>query len=519
MMRQRRDVLKIGLMGAFGAALPGGAITLAADAPATPAAPAPAAAPAPPPFSAAVVLGLARALAAQPFKAPKPALPDILAALTYDQYVAIRVKPSAAIWNGENTGFIIEPLQRGFIFSTAVEINLVENGAVAHVPYDKNQFDLGKLQLPPDMGDIGFSGFRVMLQGDGGTLSQLAIFQGASFFRAVARGQNFGVTARGLALHTADQQGEEFPIFRAFWIERPSPANKALVIHALLDSSSVAGAFQFTIRPGEATIIDTEMTLIPRNPIDHVGIAAMTATYLLGSMDRRHSEDVRPNIYEVDGLQMLTGKNEWLWRPVSNRSTLQISAFADQNPHGFGLLQRSRKFETFEDDDAHWELRPSLWIEPIGDWTEGEIVLVEIPSESENNDNIIAYWRPKTVIEAAVEASFAYRQFWCWQPPARPNLAVATSERTGKLGRKRRFIVQFTGDIFADPQRNGDIKVNLSVSPGQYGNVRVFESAERKSFRVVFDLEPGSETFAEIRLVLEQGGAPISETWLYRWTP
>jgi glucans biosynthesis protein len=518
--RHRRDFLKLGLAGAL-AGLGGERCALADGTPVAQVGPAPApAAPTPPaPSLAQSILDLARQMAKQPFKAPKPALPDVLANLTYDQYVTIRARPGSAIWINDNIGFAIEPLHRGFIFTTPMDINLVENGAPQHLPYNRAAFDFDKLQFPADMPDIGYSGFRVLQQIDGGNFVQVAIFQGASFFRAMAHGQNLGVTARGLSIRTADPAGEEFPMFRNVWIEKPTPAANALVIHALLDSQSTTGAFRFTLRPGEATIIDIELTLCARAAIDNFGIAAMSATYLLGSMDRRRSEDVRPNVYEVDGLQILTGKGEWLWRPVSNRETLQVSAFTDQNPRGFGLLQRSRMFETFEDDEAHWELRPSLWIEPIGDWADGEVVLIEIPAESENNDNVIASWRPKAPIAAGAEVSFAYRQFWCWQPPERPALAIATTERTGKIGKNRRFIVQFTGDVFADPQRFADIKPNLTAKPGQVGNVRTFVSRDRKHCRIVFDLDPGSEAFSEVRLVLEQSGKPVSETWLYRWTP
>jgi glucans biosynthesis protein len=291
-----------------------------------------------------------------------------------------------------------------------------------------------------------------------------------------------------------------------------------LVIHALLDSASVTGAFRFTLRPGEATIIDTELTIFARAAVDHFGLGAMSGIYLFGDLFHPKVDEVRPNVYEINGLQMLAGKGEWIWRPVANRETLQISAFVDQNPHGFGLLQRSRSFYTFQDDDQHWELRPSLWIEPIGDWGEGEVQLLEIPTESENNANIIAQWRPKAGLAEGATKSFAYRQFWCWTPPARSPLAVCTGARMGKIAKAVRFVVEFSSEIFADPARSADIKANLTAHPGQIPWSRVILSAERKSARVAFDLDPGSELFSELRLVVESAGQPASETWLYRWT-
>ena len=264
----------------------------------------------------------------------------------------------------------------------------------------------------------------------------IAQFQGASFFRArVSRDQPLGVTARGLSLRTADSRGEEFPVFRAFWIEKPALGDNTLVIHALLNSASVTGAYRFTLRPGEATIIDTEMTLFPRVDLDHVGIAGLAGASLFTPLDRRRSDDIRPAAAEMNGLQMLTGKNEWVWRPLSNRNNLQLSSFVDASPKGFGFLTRDRDISAYQDDVAHWEQRPSLWVEPLGEWGEGAVQLVEIPSESDFNQNIIAYWRPKQLLANGAEANFAYRQFWCWEPPARPPLASVADARGGRAGR------------------------------------------------------------------------------------
>lgn len=512
-MRQRRDFLKL----IFASALAGASSSLASAHGAASAATAPGA-PAPYPFVPGNVLDMARQLAKSPFKAPKNTLPDPFANLTYEQYVGIRSKAGSALWSGDNVGFALEPLHRGFIFSTPMDIYIVENGMAQKVPYDRAAFDFGKLQPPADLPDIGFSGVRVLDAAEGQGFQEVAIYQGASFFRAKGRGQNLGVMARGLSIRTGDPQGEEFPFFRAVWIEKPKLATNALVIHALLDSTSVAGAFRFTLRPGEATIIDTELTLVARVAIDHIGLGAMSGMYLFGGLEHQKTDDVRPNVYEINGLQMLTGNGEWIWRPVANRDTLQISAFVDQNPRGFGLLQRNRSFYAFQDDDQHWELRPSLWIEPIGDWGEGEVQLLEIPTASENNGNIIAFWRPKAGLAEGTTQSFAYRQFWCWTPPARPTLAICTNSRMGKMGKRWRFVVEFSGEMFADAASAAQVKANMAANPGQIVWSRCYASAERKTLRVAFDLDPGSEAYSELRLVLESSGQAASETWLYRWT-
>ena len=373
----------------------------------------------PTPFGHDTVLRAAAELASKPFKEPETPLPNVFSGLNFEQYAAIRRVPGTAIWSDEKVGFSLEPLHRGFVYTTPIAINIVENGLSQKVIYESADFDFGKLQAPAAMGDLEFSGLRILAASDQG-FDDVAIFQGASFYRSRARGQNFGVTARGLAIRTGDDPGEEFPLFREFWVEKPAPASNTLTMHALLDSASVTGAYRFTIRPSETTIIDTEMTLIGRKATDKLGIGAMAAGYLFSGLDHRRTDDWRAAAYEVTGLQMLTGKSEWLWRPVSNRETLQISAFADTNPRGFGLLQRTRSFDGFYDDDGRWELRPTLWIEPIGDWGDGDVRLLEIPAPSENNPNIIVQWRPKVSLAAAGTLSLAYRQFWCWAPPSRP---------------------------------------------------------------------------------------------------
>jgi len=472
----------------------------------------------PVPFGPDTVLKLAVALASKPFKEPEgPALPGVFSGLNFEQYAAIRRAPGTAIWSNEKLGFSLEPLHRGFVYTTPIGINIVDNGMAQKVHYDAANFDFGGLKVPAALGDLGFSGLRILRSSDQG-FEDMAIFQGATFYRSRARGQPFGVTARGLSIRTGDDPGEEFPTFREFWVEKPNAAANTLTIQALLDSPSVAGAVRFTLRAAETTIIDTEMTLIARAGVDKLGFGTMAASHLFSPLDHRRPDDVRAAAYETAGLQILTGKDEWLWRPVSNRETLQISAFSDVNPRGFGLLQRTRSFDAFFDDETHWELKPSLWIEPIGDWKEGDLRLLEIPAGSETNENVIAQWRPKIGMNAATTQSIAFRQFWCWSPPSRPPLASCVSSRNGKVGDRQRFAVEMAGDMFAEHAKAAAAKADVQASPGKIVSVVVYAYSERRSVRVVFDLDPGSENYSELRLTLRVDNQPASETWLYRWT-
>lgn len=473
-------------------------------------------------FSQAALLEYARALARRPFAPPSAELPEPFAKLDYEPYVGIRAVPQAYLWAQEGRGFTIEPLHRGYAFASPVSLFVIEDETVRRIAYDRGKFDYGRLNVPATLPDLGFSGFRIFgdAQADGRT-REVGIFQGASLYRSAGRGQNLGIMARGLTLKLGEAKGEEFPAFRAFWIERPAPLADTLVIHALLDTESTTGAYRFTLRAGEMTIIDTEMTLFPRTAVENYGVGGMQATFYFGAHSRRTLDDVRPAAHEVQGLSILNGNGEWIWRPVANPETLQISAFVDPSPRGFGLLQREREFSAFLDEDQRFERRPSLWIEPIGDWAAGAVQLFEIPSDNEINDNVIAFWRPRQPLQPGVEASFTYRQYWAWQPPERPPLATVTATRAGRGagGRRRRFTVDFTGEALKDPQVLQTLKPVLSAGPGTVSAPRVMAHPDRRVCRVGFDLDPGTENACELRLLLEAGGKPVSETWLYRWTP
>ena len=470
-------------------------------------------------FNASALLDLARGLAKRPMAANPTDLPDGLGALTPEAVGAVRMQRQHWAWVGESRGFAIEPLHRGSIFNNQVTVFLVEDGVVRRAGFDKNRFDYGRVPVPGAQTDLGFSGFRLHFGSE--SLVEAAVFQGATFFRAVARGQIFGAVARSLVLRPGEQRGEEVPFFRAFWIERPGPAATAITVHGLIETDSASAAIRMTLRPGDIMINDIEMTLFARSQLDNVGFAGLMGNFLFAPQRRRIFDDVRPAVHEVSGLQLRTGADEWVYRPLNNPEQLQISAFVDNNPRGFGLVQRERDYNAYQDDDQRYELRPSVWIEPLGEWGPGTVQLLEVPTDSEMNDNVIAHWRPRQPLAAGSETTLSYRQFWCWQPPEAPPVAIVRSTRQGRgsQGRRRRFFVDFAGDVLADPNLAQMVKVVLSSTPGTIHNTRTVAYPERKTLRVSFELDPGAENACELRLQLDLGGKPLSETWLNRWTP
>jgi glucans biosynthesis protein len=477
------------------------------------------AAPAPGPFDGATVRRLAQAMAKQPYRAPDTSLPPARSKLTYDQFRGIRFKPEDALWRTDKLPFQVQLLPRGFLYRERIALFEVTNGQAAAIPYSADQFDYADpATRVPD--DLGFSGFRVHAPiNRADYYDEVCVFQGASYFRAVAKGQVYGLSARGLSIATGDPKGEEFPLFRAFWLERPQSGVNALVLHALLDSPSVTGAYRFTIRPGDTTVFDVESALYPRADITEAGIAPLTGMYYFDANDRHGVDDWRPAAHDSEGLSMWTGHGEELWRPLTDPTDLQISVFTDTNPHGFGLMQRKRAFADYQDLALQYGKRPSLWIEPIGDSGQGAVMLVEIPTGNEVNDNIIAFWRPKDRLAAKGEYDFTYRMHWGWDCPWATKLARVAETRAGRADSGARlFVLDFTGDAVKTLPADTKLHANVGCAPGSVRNVVVEPNPEISGWRISFEMAPGSDRLVEMHCALLNGTAAISETWLYRWT-
>jgi len=439
-------------------------------------------------------------------------------ALSYDQYRAIRFRPGASIWAREDRTFTVDLLYPGFIFQTPVNIHLVVGKTARRVIFTNRVFDFGAGTPQLDeTEDAGYSGFRVRARiNRKDYLDEFLVFQGASYFRAVARGQLYGISARGLAVATAQPAGEEFPVFTDFWIERPAEAAKQVVIHALLQSRSVVGAYKFTVVPGDDTVVDVIATLFPRADLRAFGIAPLTSMFLFDASNRARFDDYRDAVHDSDGLQMLNGRNERIWRPLANPRTLQVSSFLDDGPRGFGLVQRKRHFDDYEDAEALYDRRPSAWIEPQGNWGPGHVDLVEIPTDREIHDNIVAFWQPAAPLSAGTSAEFAYRLRFTGEP-LDDSLARVVATRTGKAlqaENERSFIVDFRG---AGPPP-GDLLANVWASGGKIKDARTELLPQAGLYRVSFELDPDRESLIELRLTIRTRDAPWSETWLYRWT-
>jgi glucans biosynthesis protein len=506
---QRREVILAGLslpMLSFGGALE------------TFAAPRAQAAAAEGAFDDDTVARLARALAARPYRQPDATLPPALAGIGYDQYRDFRYRAARALWAGDGLPFQAQFFHRGFLFKDRVDVYTVRDGRAAPFAFSTDLFDYTP-QPVPKVGDIGFAGFRLHAPVNRvDHFDELCSFLGASYFRAVAKGLNYGLSARGLALGTGEPAAEEFPRFTTFWLERPARDARAMVVHALLDSPSAAGAFRFAIDPGEDTVFDVDMRLYPRVDLAHAGVAPLTSMFEFDPSDRVGVDDYRPAVHDSDGLAMFNGRGEQSWRQLQNPPTLQHSGFQDRDPRGFGLMQRKRRYADFQDAEAHYEKRPSLWVEPVGDWGEGEVHLVEIPTADEYHDNIVAFWRPSRPIAAGREHRWRYRLHWCREHAWKPELATVAATRIGASHDGARLVViDLAGGRLSQLADDAKPRVDAAASAGTLRNPVAYRNAETGGWRMSFELEPGGARVSELRARLVDAQGPLSETWLYRW--
>ncbi len=471
-----------------------------------------------PVFSHTDVIAEAERLAASPF-VPPPRAPEGLRKLDYAAYSRIRYRKERAIWGRTPSRFSIELFAPGFLYSQGIDISIVENGRVIPTQIDANAFDAPTEEVRQLLAALGkFAGFRLHYPLNRPDYKdEFVVFQGASYFRAVSKGQIYGLSARGLAIDVAEPAGEEFPVFRRFWIERPSSRTENIVVHAILDSKRVAGAFRFGIYPGTATAMDVKMTLFARQPLSHVGIGALTSMYFYGDIDGPDRPDPRPAVHDSLGLAMHSGRGERIWRPLSNPTKLQISAFVDNNPKGFGLIQRERRFSKFEDLKAQYHLRPSAWVAPEGDWGKGHVVLVEIPTKSEGNDNIVAYWRPDSGLKPGVPFTISYMLSWPNDAPATPGVAPVARTAYGlrPRGNQRQIVVDY-GPMPGIP--SDAIAVDRGLGGGRILGATVEPIPATGGRRIVFDFDPGDAQINEIRVQPRFQDRPVGETMLFRWT-
>lgn len=460
------------------------------------------------PFSWTLLQQRAAALAKRRYQPPRESA--AAKALDFDAVGSIRFKPDRTLAGGIR----LFPLGNGAV--TPVTINLVENGRARPVVFSPELFEGGKVSPPP-----GFAGFRAM---ETGRESDWLAFLGASYFRSAGSQDQYGLSARGIAVDTGLAR-EQFPNFTEFWIEREG--DQSYTIYALMDGESLTGAYRFISRHPKAVVQDVSSVLFLRRAVERLGVAPVTSMFWYDDRTRRGATDWRPEIHDSDGLALISREGERVWRPLRNPPQPATDSFAADHVRGFGLLQRDRNFDHYQDDGAFYDKRPNLWVEPRGDWGAGRVLLYAFPTDSETVDNVVAFWTPAAPTRAGQRLQFDYRLTWTSDDPSLDRAAHAADVWVGAAGRPglpalagaSKLVADFVGDSLAGLSRDSGVSAEIGVVRGKLLSSAVYPVVgQRNRWRVTADVRPeaagGNAGPVDVRLYLKRGEAALSETLL-----
>ena len=469
-------------------------------------------------------------LARSPYR-PPTASPGSLAGIGYDAYRDIRFRPARALWREAGLPFELMFFHAGHGYNSPVQLHEIDGaGVVRRIVVARTDFDYGRSAAQAAAGgNAELAGFRVHYPlNNAEHKDEIIVFLGASYFRAVGAGQLYGLSARGLGIDSAvldPGQPEEFPAFESFWIERPVRGARELVVHALLNGPRVAGAYRFVIRPGEATVVDVRARLYLRSAVKTLGIAPLTSMFLAGENQPR-SGDFRPEVHDSDGLLLESGDGEWLWRPLTNPSRPFVSSFAVDSLRGFGLLQRDRAFASYEDTEARYERRPSVWIRPTSDWGKGRVELLQLHTPNESNDNIAAYWVPAASPTPGSAVEFAYEMRWLAEPPPRPPSGWVLQSRRGHGwdapgDGELQFQIDFVGPSLRVLPVDADVEAVVSSDDnGRITFAQAYRHPVLAGWRTTLKVQRRSATRpVELRVFLRHRNQALTETWSYAVPP
>jgi len=476
-------------------------------------------------FDTAVTM--AGALSLTPYSPPK-ALPKVLRNLSYDDLRNIRFAPRESVWRMERAPFQLQFFHPGGLQKDRIDVNLVEGEVVTPVEFNTQMFEYKDVEINGRVPhDAGFSGFRIHYPlNKPDYLDELIVFQGASYFRTLAKDAIYGLSSRAFGIRIAEDEREEFPRFTHFWAEQPDRTAEQIRVWGIFDSESAVGAAEFLIRPGATTVVDVRISVFFRKDVNNPGIAPLTSMFWYGENTPYKFGDFRPEVHDSDGALIHTGAGEWLWRPLVNETNqFRWSSFTDENPKGFGLFQRDRAFGSYEDLEALYHLRPSAWVEPSGEaWGKGELRLVELPSVFEYGDNVNLFFVPARQVKAGDRLDFSYRMHWFldnqdWPPRT---LGRTVSTRVSEISYNRRamrFILDFSRPSHNPDVKLEDIRMDLAVDRARVLGSFLQRNEYAQTWRAFFDVEAASTNLpAELRCTLSTGDGPLTETWVYQWT-
>ncbi|WGF89188.1 glucan biosynthesis protein [Marinivivus vitaminiproducens] len=484
----------------------------------------------PQPFTFDALIERAQDLASRPYQPPYQPAPDIVRQIDYAVHGQIRFKPENALFAEGPGVYPVTFFHLGAFFPKAVRMHVLEGGQAREIVYSADYFDMPGDSVARGLpADSGFAGFRLQesRRRDDWRTQDWVAYLGASYVRAIGQLGQYGMSARGIALDVAASEPEEFPDFIAFYIEPAPSESEPVTVHALMDGPSIAGAYRFAIRRTEGVVMDVETHLFMRAPVERFGVAPLVSMFWFAEYNRGFEIDWRPEVHDSDGLALWTGAGERLWRPLNNPQRVITSSFTDDNPRGFGLLQRDRRFENYL-DGVNYDRRPSVWVEPLDGWGRGAVQLVEIPTDDEIHDNIGAFWVPEAPVQAGDRFTFGYRLHWLAEEPFPATeiarIAATRIGRGGEPGKPRpdgvhKFVVEFEGQALEGLDQGSKPQPVISASRGEVSYVFAEPVPNTSRWRAQFDVTVAGSDPVELRLFLAEGDRALSETWLYQYDP
>lgn len=481
-------------------------------------------------FSYDMLIERARAMADEAYEPPLRPAPEVVKKIDYEEWGKIRYNTNYALFNEGSGIYPATFFHLGMFFQKAVRMYAVEDGKARRIFYNSKYFDMPKDSVARKLPDkSGFAGFRLQesRQRDDWRTQDWLAFLGASYFRAIGALNQYGLSARGVVIDSAEPTPEEFPDFTDFYIEGARSETDPVFVYALLDGPSITGAYRFSIWRKEGVITEIEAALFMRKDVKRLGLAPLTSMYWFSESEKRRLEDWRPEVHDSDGLAIWTGSGERIWRPLINQPTSVTSSFVDNDPKGFGLLQRDRAFENYL-DGVNYERRPSVWVEPLDGWGAGSVQLVELPTDDEIHDNITVYWRPAEPVRAKASYRLRYRLHWLAEEPYPAAVARCVATRIGRGGQPGKprpkgvykFAIEFAGAAL-DPLWGDTVKASpvVTTSRGSTQGAFMEPIPATRRWRAIFDLLPEGTDPVELRLYIQGNGEALTETWLYQFRP
>ncbi|HEY8966310.1 MAG TPA: glucan biosynthesis protein [Candidatus Methylacidiphilales bacterium] len=478
-------------------------------------------------------------LAAQRSRTPyvplAPSLPPQLRALTPQQEQGIFWKDDYRLWRKQGLPFQVDFYHVSKAFPTGPRLAAVDRKGIHPLAYSPLFFNFLNLKIdPPLPTTLPYAGFYLRYPiNKPGALDGFFSVLGSNYWRVLAKDQVYGLTARALAIDTAvDGAPEEFPEFTQWWLRQPASDAAEMTLEALLEGPSVTGAYEFRVRPGAVTSVDVRATLYFRKAVKRLGLAPFSSMYLYGENSGDHFGDaVHPEVHDSDGLLLDTADGEWIWRPLQAVPFLQLYDFEGTKLKGFGLLQRDRDFQHYQDLDAKYNVRPSAWVTPHGDWGKGTVSLVQLPTNNTNTDNVVLFWRPEKPPGAGTTLSFSYTVDFYMNDAARSPLAYAVATHCmapipgapaapGPAPVPVRFLVDFVGNGIdgIDPAKPPDVDLRAEPEGTALSGAKAEKNAYDGTWRVTFDMAPLKKNVpTELHCRLMRDGKPLSETWTYTW--